>query len=405
MATQVIGEHYEVQEQIGVGSVGATFAVFDVLSRAKLALKCLRPLGDETSAAKASLDRHKERFAREVTAMITLDHPSVVPIYDCDLETDNPYYVMELCSRGSLEDLIGRQEMGQTEIMNTLWPICAALQHAHAKGVVHRDIKPANILFTSTGRPKICDFGMCRIADWHCLTYGQDSMLGTLYYLPPEQSQDPQSADARSDIFSLGRTIRHMLVGSPIGTDPPSVAATPQKRQSMKPWDAVIGEMTALARNRRPRSMQAVGRLLEPLSKNAKIGEYAKRYRKALLEAADENPPEPLHISPDDFARLTSVFLTPLFMGHRPPRHEDAKWLSRLSRRLALSRRSAPLASFILASYQLAWGTKPRGSARSRRRLLLAAQIQALSILGPDGAKLVREFSKLGGPGAAHYTA
>jgi serine/threonine protein kinase len=395
MTKTVIDDNYEVREDIGTGSVATAFAVVDRITKAKLALKCLRPLKDETPAAKAALDRHKERFSREVEAMIKLDHPGIVRIYDCNLRVDNPYYVMEFCGGGSLNKLIETGPITKTVALDTLWPICAALHYAHSKGVIHRDIKPANILFTSAGQAKLGDFGMCRIADWHTLTCGDDSMLGTLYYLSPEQAQDPQSADARSDIFSLGRTIRHMLVGSPMGTSLPShTASSARDRRRLEPWDRIVAQMTALSRNRRPKSIRAVARLLHPLSKTARIGRSAKWYRETVLRVTEDHSPEPLRLSPDDFTRLLAMSVFSRYRGPEPFFHrEDLVWLKTLARHLSLRVSSMPLAYIILALLPSLWGRK-RPSRRFPSTLLLDAQKQALMILGPDGARSVRDFAR-----------
>lgn len=390
----VIGGDYVVKEQIATGSVGATFVVMDRLARTELVLKCLRPLEEQTPAAKASLERHKRRFAREVQAMITLDHPSIVRIYDCDLDNENPYYVMEFCRNGSLQQVIESGVMSSTKALKTLWPICSALQYAHSRGVLHRDIKPANILFDSEGRAKVSDFGMCRIADWHSLTHGDDSMLGTLYYLPPEQAQDPRSVDVRSDIFSLGRTIRHMLVGSPIGTALPSSSSTQRRRRDqLKPWDRVISEMTSLARTRRPRSMRAVGSLLDRIGKKLPIGAYAREQRKSLLGAKGEEPCESLRITPDDLSQVVAlVGLGTPFSPFPHGRGYGALRPKEFAHLKSIFERRAPLAAFMLSAL-----AHPKGLHRkysSKRRLLLDAQRAALLILGVDAAKRIREFAR-----------
>ncbi|MCX5800719.1 MAG: serine/threonine-protein kinase [Candidatus Eisenbacteria bacterium] len=390
MAERLIDEHYQVIRQVESGSVAVTFLVLDRLSGQRLVLKSLRPLREEAPAAKASLDRHKQRFIREVQAMIRLNHPSIVPIYDCNVNADNPYYVMEFCGGGSLEKMIENGPMRQQAVLDILWPICSALQYAHNTGIVHRDIKPANILFATNGHPKLADFGMCRIADWHTFTCGEDSMLGTLYYLPPEQAQDPQSVDARGDIFALGRTVRHMLVGSPVGTSMPSSSGGSRgSRRHLKPWDYVIGRMTQLERDRRPESMRAVGRLLVPLSRGRALGDYARTHKRAFFRRTTQNPRALTSIATDD---LTRIVADSLLFKFREPLLLDYQWLTSLISRLALDRQAAPLLSFLIQ------GVAARPSRKqvirpSMSRWLLDAQRQALSITGPDGAKQVRRLA------------
>lgn len=396
MAEKGIGDNYQIEKQIAVGSVGATFIVRDQLTGCKLAMKCLRPPQDETAAAKEAVARHKERFAREVKAMIKLDHPSIVHIYDCDLYSDNPYYVMEYCAGGSLEQILKKGPMSPSSAMNTIWPICSALEYAHSQGILHRDVKPGNILFGADGRPKISDFGMCRIADWHTLTCGDDSMLGTLYYLPPEQAQDPRTVDVRSDIFSLGRTLRHMLVGSPIGTDLPSKTTPSDKRKKLlKMWDSVVGALTALDRSRRPGSMRQVAVLLDRISKKLPVGVFAREMRKTLLSEQSLVPNKLLNISIDEFSQIVAIVG---FMGFGDMRHfmgriEDLspgyrKLLVKYARTMMENRSYGSLAAIVL----LTIGGAPHDFHFGQRHMLEAQRI-ALRTIGRNGAMMIRRMS------------
>jgi len=392
---KTIGD-YKIEKQIAVGSVGATFVVHDQMIGCRLVLKCLRPPQDESAAAKESVARHKERFTREVQAMIKMDHPSIVRIYDCNLGSDNPYYVMEYCGGGSLEQVLQKGPMSPSAVLRTIWPICSALDYAHSLGVLHRDIKPANILFGGDGLPRISDFGMCRIADWHTLTCGDDSMLGTLYYLPPEQAQDPRSVDVRSDVFSLGRTIRHMLVGSAIGTSLPSSAALSEKRKTqLKAWDRIVAILTALDPTGRPPSMRQVAVLLDRVNKNLPLGSYAREMRCALLGSKSKKQPKPFTISTDEFSRIVSLIgLTGFgemrhFMGHSGElSKEHQKLLARYGHIMTETGADGPLAAIILLS---------AGGARRKflsTHHLLEAQRIALRLMGQDAVRCIRHMSE-----------
>ena len=108
--------------------------------------------------------------------------------------------------------------MPVAESVNYILQIASALVHTSAQGVVHRDIKPSNIIITPSGRAKLVDLGLARKEnkDDHAadLTVA-GTTLGTFDYISPEQARDPRAADVRSDIYSLGCTLYHMLTGEP----------------------------------------------------------------------------------------------------------------------------------------------------------------------------------------------
>jgi serine/threonine-protein kinase len=95
--------------------------------------------------------------------------------------------------------------------------LAAALSHTAAAGVIHRDIKPSNVLITPQGRAKLVDLGLARkeSADASAELTVAGTTLGTFDYISPEQAKDPRSVDVRSDIYSLGCTLYHMLTGEP----------------------------------------------------------------------------------------------------------------------------------------------------------------------------------------------
>jgi serine/threonine protein kinase len=317
-----------------------------------------------------------------------------VRIYDCNLDSDNPYYVMEYCSGGSLEHMLQKGAMSPSAVLRTIWPVCAALDHAHSQGVLHRDIKPGNVLFGADGRPRLSDFGMCRIADWHTLTCGDDSMLGTLYYLPPEQSQDPSSVDARSDIFAFGRTLRHMLTGSAMGTTlPSSVASSERRRREMKAWDHVVTKLTALDRSGRPRSMRHVAVLLDRIGDGHPLGRYAREMRRALLSGEARERQPAFSIPADEFSRIvTLVGLTGFgemrhFRGPpMEPTAEHRRLLSKYGQRLIEAGTDGPLAALVL----LSTAGRGRGRPHLSTHLLLEAQRVALRTTGRHGVDFIR---------------
>ena len=129
------------------------------------------------------------------------------------------FIAFEYVKGDNVRDLIERQgRLAVDEAVNYTLQIAVALLQASAQGVVHRDIKPSNIIVTATGRAKLVDLGLARseriVDDQDELTI-PGTTLGTFDYISPEQARDPRSADVRSDIYSLGCTMYHMLTGDP----------------------------------------------------------------------------------------------------------------------------------------------------------------------------------------------
>jgi serine/threonine protein kinase len=213
----VFGE-YVVLDKLGAGGMGRVFRARHRRMDRIVALKVLpREALDSAQAV--------ERFEREVRAAARLLHPNIVTAYDASIHEGIHYLVMEYVPGRDLGTLI--REGGPLEIRHALdYAIQAArgLQFAHEQGIVHRDIKPANLLLSVHGTVKILDMGLARVDEGafndskatrvEGLTRtGQ--VLGTIDYMAPEQAEDVNAADARSDVYGLGCTLFRFLTGRP----------------------------------------------------------------------------------------------------------------------------------------------------------------------------------------------
>jgi predicted Ser/Thr protein kinase len=207
----------EIIELIGQGGMGAVYKARQPALERLVAVKVLpREAGQDPAFA--------ERFHREARTLARLGHPNIVGIYDVGRAGDLYYFVMEYVDGANLRQVLHDGQLTPEQALRIVPQICDALQYAHEEGVVHRDIKPENILLDRKGRVKIADFGLAKLlgrdAGNFTLT-GSRQVMGTLYYMAPEQVERPLEVDHRADIYSLGVVFYEMLTGQlPVGRFP-----------------------------------------------------------------------------------------------------------------------------------------------------------------------------------------
>ena len=157
------------------------------------------------------------RFAQEVAAAASLEHPHIMGVLDHGADGELSYLVMELVDGPSLRTALAGQEqpVSPEAAVSLVAAVAEALDHAHRRGVVHRDVKPSNILLRGEdwADPVLTDFGIPRVVEATVSTAG-GGILGTPTYMAPEQGQG-QPGDARSDIYALGVVLYELLVGQP----------------------------------------------------------------------------------------------------------------------------------------------------------------------------------------------
>jgi serine/threonine-protein kinase len=158
-----------------------------------------------------------ERFRREMGIAASLSHPSIVPLFESGNVGGALYYSMQYIEGGSLHQRLEREhELSVGEALRITHDVAAALGYAHGLGILHRDVKPENILLAGT-RSLVADFGLARaigLENYRKLTE-TGVVVGTLYYLSPEQLLGDRDLDQRADIYSLGCLLYEMLTGEP----------------------------------------------------------------------------------------------------------------------------------------------------------------------------------------------
>src|SRR5213594_300627 len=210
----------EILAFIGKGGMGAVYKARQPSLDRFVALKIL-------PSQTASGPGFAERFNREARALARLSHPNIVAVHEFGQANGLPFFIMEFVDGLNLRQLEQAGKLSPREALQIVPQICEALQFAHDEGIVHRDIKPENILFDKKGRVKIADFGIAKImgrgAVGITLT-GLHEVMGTLYYMAPEQMKRSHSVDHRADLYSLGVVFYEMLTGElPVGRfAPPS---------------------------------------------------------------------------------------------------------------------------------------------------------------------------------------
>ena len=205
---------------IGTGGMADVYIAEDLRLHRKVAVKILR---SDLARDPAFVGR----FKKEALAAGGLNNPGIVAVFDSGEDGPNSYIVMELVKGHTLRQVLQSDaEISQDEAVQIVTEILEALEYSHAQGIIHRDIKPGNIMITDSGKVKVMDFGIARALDDIGATMTNTwSVVGTAQYLSPEQATG-DSADARSDIYSVGCLMYELLVGRPpfIGDTPVSIA-------------------------------------------------------------------------------------------------------------------------------------------------------------------------------------
>jgi serine/threonine-protein kinase len=265
---RLVGGRYEEGEPLGRGGMAEVRRGLDNRLGRSVAIKRLR-------VDLASDATFQARFRREAQSAASLNHPTIVSVYDTGEEPDPngsgvtiPYIVMELVTGKTLRDLIreGRKIMPERALEITSG-VLEALDYSHRAGIVHRDIKPGNVMLTPQGQVKVMDFGIARaVADTSSTMTQTAAVIGTAQYLSPEQARG-ETVDARSDLYSTGCLLYELLTGRPpfVGESPVSVAYQHVREQPLPPSsfdpdippevDAVV--LKALAKNREERYQSA----------------------------------------------------------------------------------------------------------------------------------------------------
>lgn len=245
-----LSSRYRLEGEIARGGMGAILEVWDEDLRRRLAMKVALAKGEGARVSNAAEDldpRLLSRFLEEAQVTGQLEHPGIVPVHELGIDDNGVvFFTMQLVQGRDLDKVFrlvpdGAEGWSVTRALGVLMKVCEAMAFAHSKGVVHRDLKPANVMVGNFGEVYVMDWGLVRIqgrADRHDLRvtsnegvetdqrtdagggesdalYTMDGdVLGTPAYMSPEQARgEIEHLDARSDVYSLGAMLYHLLSG------------------------------------------------------------------------------------------------------------------------------------------------------------------------------------------------
>ena len=221
---QILQNRYRILRLLGQGGMAAVYLAEDTRLGRRCAVKENVP---DPAASPQTLAQMRQQFQVEARTLATLDHPNLPKVYDCFSEGGNEYMVMEYVEGEDLASALQRHGGPLPEKPVLIWidQVLDALEYLHSQQpypVIHRDVKPGNILLTPQGKVKLVDFGLVKLLDTaNPRTASAMKGMGTPQYTPLEQyAGGAGHTDARSDIYSLGATLYHLLSG----VAPPDVA-------------------------------------------------------------------------------------------------------------------------------------------------------------------------------------
>ena len=199
-------DKYEVLDKVGEGGMATVYLGKHTTLGRVVAIKVLHPHLSASS-------RNRKRFAREARAIEHLHHENILEIYDYSgVDVDDCYIVTEFVPGRTLQDLIRERGLVPSELAALIgMKLASALDYAHECGIIHRDLKPENVMLRDDGTVKLMDFGIARFLDESTVTM-TGALVGSPAYMSPEQALE-KVVDARSDLFSLGSLLYHLVTG------------------------------------------------------------------------------------------------------------------------------------------------------------------------------------------------
>jgi len=201
-------EDYDLHSEVARGGMGIVYRARQRTPSRIVALKMILPAHLNSPGA-------LERFRAEAEAAASLDHESILPIYAVGKHDGAPFYSMKFADGGTLSARIDSYRDKPRQAAALTAKLARAVAFAHEHGILHRDLKPGNVLFDSAGKAFVSDFGLAKWLQRECDLTQTLAILGTPYYMAPEQATDSRGVTAAADVYSLGAILYHLLAGRP----------------------------------------------------------------------------------------------------------------------------------------------------------------------------------------------
>ena len=196
---------YDILGEIARGGMGIVYRARQRSLKRIVALKVLKE-GENAS------ERQVRRFRRETEAAAKLQHPNIVAVHEVGCHEGFHYFTMDLIEGDPLDAIVKRKEKLPIErVLHMIEEVGRAIHYAHGKGIIHRDLKPANVLLDTDGHPKVTDFGLAKNLDHKSLLTRTGTVVGTPFYMPPEQARGDVTIDQRADVYALGVILYELL--------------------------------------------------------------------------------------------------------------------------------------------------------------------------------------------------
>ena len=201
-------DDYELLNEVARGGMGIVYRAKQRAPSRIVALKMILPAHLNSPGA-------VNRFRAEAEAAASLDHEGILPIYAVGEHDGAPFYSMKFAEGGTLSTKIDNYGDKPRQVAALIAKLARAVAFAHEHGILHRDLKPGNVLFDSAGKPYVSDFGLAKWLQRECDLTQTLAILGTPYYMAPEQATDSRGVTASADVYSLGAILYHLLTGRP----------------------------------------------------------------------------------------------------------------------------------------------------------------------------------------------
>ncbi len=306
-------DRYLLLDVIGEGGMGRVYLATDTRLKRRVALKILAP-------DRVNNPRAVARFQREGLLGAQLQHENLVRIYDFGEWSGRCYLVMEYIEGKTAGTLINEQgPLSPPFAVRLIRQVALGLEHAHRKGLIHRDVNPQNILVTPEGIAKLADLGLVLDLAADDRFTREGTTVGTYDYLAPEQGRDSHSADIRSDVYSLGCTLYHLISGQ-VPFPVPSLLEKLVAHHTMDPTpleqfvpglSAGLGAVVARMMQKSPEDRYATPLLVAPALKPFETAANCFEHGKDLIQDGIDSSPESQQFLDPSQEPLTLVDIGP----------------------------------------------------------------------------------------------